>query len=754
MKHLIICREFPPVSGGGIGTYVAHIARLLAESEELVHVIGGLKEGGEQKVAEECDGRLIIHRVPMRDWMAFLRDDPPRALRSAKLSDVFGSGFHYQCFSWQASLLAERLVEREGIDVIEAQEFEAPLYYLQLRRALGLGPKQHPPCIVHLHSPMEFIVRYNDWDMGHPYFLTAKRFEDYSIAAADALLCPSRYLARQAEAHYGLAEGSIQVIPLPIGDSPLLERDEDTWEHGTICYTGRLEKRKGVLEWIEAAVRIAREYPTAVFEFIGGNVLGTDRIRGEKLVERLIPDDLRGRFRFHGQQPRSALPQFLKKARLAVVPSRWENFPYTCVEAMGSGLPVIASHSGGMVEMIEDGHTGWLARKAGSEGLVEALKCALDTSPVRIAEMGRAAALAIRAMCDNKKIVEGHLEFRGRVGHRGVRYSCSLPANLPWAKRPFSDTVAHRFAANNSINGVAIVVTCCDSGRWLSECLQSLAQQIQKPAAVVVVDDGSTEERTLNALSQARREGWEVIRKVYGGPVSAKNAGIDAVLNAGLNPLGFAFLDAGDRLSSSFVAACKSVLQRCPQVGIVSGWFHYVGPENRIWLNPCPSFPYQWWSNDAAPFSAIRTEALVEAGRFRAAMDQGYEDWDLVNAVMAAGWVAVTVPEMLGRTRFREDSLPYLTSAHADGRMRQELLARFPGLVAGEARDIIFLAASHAAQALRQEAFLRFQPPALGPLLRRYVGKKRLQRKLKNALRPYVPAWVRTFVRRGTQPTP
>ena len=68
--------------------------------------------------------------------------------------------------------------------------------------------------------------------------------------------------------HYGLVNG-VHVIPYPIGEFPLLKRDEDIWEHGTICYVGRLERRKGVIEWIKAAVAVAPEFPNARFEFVG-----------------------------------------------------------------------------------------------------------------------------------------------------------------------------------------------------------------------------------------------------------------------------------------------------------------------------------------------------------------------------------------------------------------------------------------------------------------------------------------------------
>jgi len=751
MKHLIICREYPPAPSGGIGTYVLHIARLLAESGEIVHVIGELWEGADQEVEEKCDGRLIIHRIPFKDWTSLVKPGLNPAIKSKELKALFDSGFNPQCFSWQASLLAESLVEQEGIDLIEAEEFEAPLYYFQLRRALGLGPKKCPPCIVHLHSPMEFIVRHNDWDIGHPYFLTAKRLEDYSIAAADALLCPSRYLARQAEAHYGLAAESIQVIPLPIGDSPLLERDKETWEQGTICYIGRLERRKGVLEWIKAAASVAHEYPTARFEFVGSNILGADGMSGEEIVERLIPKDLRVRFLFRGEQKRSSLSQFLAGARIAVVPSRWENFPNTCVEAMCSGLPVIASPEGGMAEMIEDGRTGWLAPRADSDGLAEALRRALETPPVKVAEMGCEASLDIRRMCNNKKIVESHLNFRSRVVHQGPRRSLHLPANLPWVKQPLSHRPVRRAPQSNSRTGLAIVVTCFNAGPSLKECLQSLERQTQKPTATIVVDNGSTDERTVEALNQVRQEGWEVIRRKNRDLVVAKNAGIETILDSELNPLGFAFLDAGDRLQPSFVAACESVLRRCPEVGLVSCWAHQLGAGDKIWIKPCPSFPHQWLSNDAISFSTIRTEALWEAGNFRPGMNQGYEDWDLFNAVMAAGWVAVTIPEVLGEGRIK-DYAASVTDAHTPVRMRRELLERFPALIARDAVEAMLLAESNTGRLLQEELFKLREQLALARTALRHPTwtASRVLRKVKNKILRRTPVWMSHFISRVT----
>ncbi len=723
MKHLIICREYPPASSGGIGTYVLHISRLLAENGETVHIIGQLWKGAEKKVEEMCHGRLVVHRVPFEDWTSFPNKKLSPAIKSQETRALFESGFSPQCFSWQACLLAERLVEQEGIDIIEAQEYEAPLYYFQLRRALGFGTESRPPCFVHLHSPTEFIAQYNDWNIGLPSVQTAKRLEAYSIAAADALLCPSRYLARQVEDHYGLEKNMIQVIPYPLGDNPRIERDKDMWEDGTICYVGRLERRKGVIEWIDAAVTVAREYSTAHFAFVGANVLGTYGMSGKEFLERRIPDDLRMRFLFRGQQKRSSLPQFLSRARIAVVPSRWENFPNTCIEAMCSGIPVIASREGGMLEMIEDGRTGWLASKTGSEGLAEVLRRALETPSTKIAEMGSNASSDIRQICDNKKIVQNHLDFRSQIVNQRSMRSLRLPVNLPWAKRPLSDESARQISQNKCEKGIAIVVTCFNAGQFLEECLQNIGRQNQKPAAVVVVDDISTEEQTLKVLCKARQGGWRVIQKKNGDLVPAKNLGIEEILDSGLNPIGFAFLDTRDRLQPDFVAACESVLRQCPEVGLVSCWVSHFKAKARIWTRPCPSFPYQWLSNDAAPFSVVRTEALCNVGNFRPVMSHGYENWDIFNAVMVAGWVAVTIPDILGDRQVMEDPVLNMNSARVFGKMRREILERFPDLFNRDAKDIALLTVTDIACLKNDRSILFSNYVAMAKKIFRHPGR-------------------------------
>ncbi|MDC0326050.1 glycosyltransferase family 4 protein [bacterium] len=430
LNHLILCREFPPARGGGIGTYALNASRSFADNGETLHVVTQFCEGADKAREETCNGKVIVHRVPFDDWTALLGPKPYPALLTKTELKLFHSCFYPQCFSWSAAILIEKLIQQEGIDVIEAQEYEAPLYYFQLRRALGLGPTRQPPCFVHLHSPSQLIARHNDWEPDRPALIAAARLEEFSIRSADALLCPSRYLARQSEQHYRLATSSIEVIHYPHFERDGMDRADEVWRNGTICYVGRLERRKGVLEWIKTAVSVAEQNPDVCFDFVGENVLGNGGRSGRAIVADMIPKRLRQRFQFHGPCSRAAIPGHLNRARIVVVPSRWENFPYTCIEAMRSGTPVLATATGGMAEMIENNQTGWLAETTNQ--LTEAFSRALNCSPTRLKEMGSNAQASIRDSCNPDSIFEQQMDFRKRMIARGADRSLRLTKNLDW----------------------------------------------------------------------------------------------------------------------------------------------------------------------------------------------------------------------------------------------------------------------------------------------------------------------------------
>jgi glycosyltransferase involved in cell wall biosynthesis len=422
MNHLIICREYSPAPypAGGIGTYAKHMACLLAEAGETVHMIAQHWEGAPRRIVTSHDGRLIVHRISLEEPIYPAPGEEAAEAKTLRL--LAGSDCPSQLFSWQAARYAERLIESEPIDIIEAQEWEAPLYYLQVRRALGLGPSRRPPCIVHLHSPSQMIFQFNEWDQTLTDVQPLLRFEEFSIRNADALLCPSHYLAQGVANLFDLDASRIEVIPYPMGiETPVLERKPEVWARNAICFVGRLELRKGVVEWVDAAIQIASTEPSNLhpvsFDFFGSDTSLSGGMGASVLqsLRRRIPRALRHRFCFHGSRTRDQLLRALAQVAVAVVPSRWENFPFTCIEAMSTGLPILASPNGGMAEMIVDNESGWIAADATADGLADALRRVLATTPAQRAAMGRRAAESIRQLCGNVSIVARQIAFRRQV---------------------------------------------------------------------------------------------------------------------------------------------------------------------------------------------------------------------------------------------------------------------------------------------------------------------------------------------------
>jgi len=626
MTHLFVSRHYPPAPGGGIGTYLGHIVQLLVERGETVHVIGR-QHGPATDAVEELHGRrLVIHRLPTlrRGWTRTYR----RNLDSLgdELHHIGSGALH---FAWEASHYAERLIERESVDVIEVQDYQAPLYFFQLRRALGLGPQHLPPIIVHLHSPTEMIVEEEDVDVSRSELSRMRRLERFAVATADTLLAPSKYQAQQIAANFAFGS-QIEVIPLPIGAMSRLERSRDVWKDGSICFVGRLEPRKGVSEWITAAIEVAKDHPHARFEFIGRDdrptVLG---ITAREAALREIPEEMHSRFRFFGNQPQEHLYQLLGRARAVVVPSRWESFSYVCAEALASGVPVLATPVGAMPDMITHGETGWLAQECTPAELARLLREILTTSPQQLAEMGGRAATSIKAFCVPERILEKHLDLRNRVVKAGAICSARLPRHLNWLTSRASPPNLPRLAEPGAGRSVIRTELRGDQS-WPSK-----------------------------AELAARAPG-------QGDP-----------------PLGVIFLNAADRTGNRLEVECERVLRERPEVGIVSCWARENG---HVRFSLPPAFPIQWVDNEARFGSCIRWEAL-DGVPFCQLLDETYSFWNVVNHVLAAGWTAVTIPEVLIE---REIDLPRIASGSVSHSfMMQRLLEPHASLLAPDAIEVI-----------------------------------------------------------------
>jgi glycosyltransferase involved in cell wall biosynthesis len=155
-----------------------------------------------------------------------------------------------------------------------------------------------------------------------------------------------------------------------------------------LVFWGRMEDEKGVPELLDALKIVVKKIPEIKLTLVGeGNRLEDYKLKVRKLG--LIPKVV-----MPGWQSIKEIQKLAAQAQIAVLPSRIESFGISVAEALGTGVPVIATNAGALPEIVEDGVTGTLVAPGNKEALAEAICLVLkNTEKFRVmAERGRETA--------------------------------------------------------------------------------------------------------------------------------------------------------------------------------------------------------------------------------------------------------------------------------------------------------------------------------------------------------------------------
>lgn len=205
------------------------------------------------------------------------------------------------------------------------------------------------------------------------------------------------------------------------------------------------------------------------------------------------------------------------------------------------------------------------------------------------------------------------------------------------------------------VSTVAVIVPCFDLGRYLPEALASVAAQTYRDFEVVVVDDGSTEAVTLQALDDAERAGARVIRSENRGLSAARNLGIRSTSS----PL-VTCLDADDRVLPTFLEKSVAALESRADIAFASHWLRTFGDEHTEWRPERCDLSALVDINTVNGAAMMRRECFDAVGGFDEEMRDGCEDWDFWLSVVEAGFAGAIIPEVLYEYRRRSDSMSRL----------------------------------------------------------------------------------------------
>lgn len=171
---------------------------------------------------------------------------------------------------------------------------------------------------------------------------------------------------------------------------------------------GNLRRAKGYETLLRAAQRVCTAYPDAHFiiagDTEGGLLPELDRLRNEL--------QLSDRVHFLGL--RSDVPAVLADFDLYVLSSHTEGFSIALVEAMASGLPVIATRSGGPERIIEAGRTGILVSPGDPHSLATQIQQLLSDEPLR-KQLGATARTAVAERFSSERMVSDYQRLATRL---------------------------------------------------------------------------------------------------------------------------------------------------------------------------------------------------------------------------------------------------------------------------------------------------------------------------------------------------
>jgi len=270
------------------------------------------------------------------------------------------------------------------------------LLYLRLRTRVQRVHQQHPVDLIHAHSalPCGDAARLLSNELGVPFVVSVHGLDAFNSCFVEGVSAGWRRKAScevyaQARSVICVSHKVEQVIRTGVRsartavvyngtDTRLFSPDPSVArESGRILVVGNLIRSKGQELVLRAAATLRHSHPELQCSFIGD---GRDR---EWLAELARGLGIEDRVSFHGRRSRLEVAQAMRSAALFVLPSNNEALGCVYLEAMASGVPVIACRGQGIDEIIEHQKNGWLIGSGNLEDLVQGMSTLLENPGMR-----------------------------------------------------------------------------------------------------------------------------------------------------------------------------------------------------------------------------------------------------------------------------------------------------------------------------------------------------------------------------------
>jgi glycosyltransferase involved in cell wall biosynthesis len=371
MRLLLLTPEYDGAGGGIMTFYRVLVPALCAAGVELRIIEGSALYTAEDRAERTVGGVRIetLQRARVDCWQE----------RFAAFAAAPGLRRHLAA-AWA---MWEQAGYGEGCDVVEACDWGLLFVPPAVQAA--------SPLIVQCHGSVGQIAVHDPITGEETQNLLVRLIEHAVLAAAQSIQTSSCANAAFWQAETGRGVTMIR----PAWTQRAAAAREEPGSRGLVV--GRVQRWKGPDILCAALQRLGNRVP--VIDWVGRDTAwGARESSTATHLSRAFPS-------VWGQRISHCLPEAPQEiarrhatALFNLVPSTWDVFNFTAVEAMASGRPTIVSTGAGASELIEDGVNGYLFGAGDADALAAALDRLLGERPMRLATIGQAARETVRTV--------------------------------------------------------------------------------------------------------------------------------------------------------------------------------------------------------------------------------------------------------------------------------------------------------------------------------------------------------------------
>lgn len=391
MRLLLLTPEYTG-TGGGIMTFYRTLGAALRDAGVELHVI----EGSGLHAAASRSHRFV-------EGIAIQTLEQARLIRWWDRFSALAALPGLRRYLAAAWAMWEQADYGNGIDIVEATDWGL----------LFVPPAMEATCplVVQGHGSIGQIADHDPVSGEEVENLMVRLIERGVLSVAGVIHTHSR-----ANAAFWRAEtGQDVTTTYPAWSLPSPPETFEVGDRGLVV--GRLQSWKGSAIICEALGRLGSTAPSV--DWFGRDAIwGARKHYMSEHLAQTFPDVWGKKFFHHPQISPAEVTRRQSSALFNIVPSTWDVFNFTAVEAMASGRPTIVSTGAGASELIEDGVNGFLFANKDSVALAEAIQRVISESPARLAEIGREGRERVRKALDPRTV----------AAHRLAAYRATIDA--------------------------------------------------------------------------------------------------------------------------------------------------------------------------------------------------------------------------------------------------------------------------------------------------------------------------------------